>query len=67
MHDGRRVSVLDLVDDGRDLAAALAEASMLPPSERAAALDRVIQPTVELATAEARCEALFLLIRARRR
>lgn len=52
---GRRVSVLDLVDDGRDLAKALAEVAQLPPSERGAALARVVQPVIEVASVRSTC------------
>lgn len=49
---GRRVSVLDLVDDGRSLAQALAEVAQLPPSERGEALARIVCPVIEVATAD---------------
>lgn len=54
--EGRRVSVLDLVDDGHELAVALAEASRLPPSARAAALDAVVRPALQVAAPDACCE-----------
>lgn len=41
---GKRVSVLDLVDDGHSLANALAELSRLPSSERSRALAKVVRP-----------------------
>lgn len=52
---GRRASVLDLVDDGRSLALALAEVAQLPPSERGEALARVVNPVVEVASATSTC------------
>lgn len=60
VHMGRRVSILDLIDDGGALSEELAEIAMLPPSERAAALDRLIRPSVEVISADARCEATGL-------
>lgn len=53
---GRRVSVLDLVDDGGGLSQALAEVAQRPPSEREEALARVVQPVVEVATATSTCK-----------
>ena len=53
---GEQVSVLDLVDDGHDLAVALADASRLPPSFRSAALDAIIRPVIEVAAADQYCE-----------
>lgn len=53
---GRRVSVLDLVDDGHDLSVTLADISCLPPSLRDEALGEVVRPTLQVATPEDRCE-----------
>jgi hypothetical protein len=53
---GRRVSVLDLVDDGHSLALALSEAAQLPPSERVSALGRIVRPSLEVVAAGAQCE-----------
>lgn len=52
---GRRVSIADLIDDGHALAAALRDASRLPPSERDAALCRLVQPEIEVVASDRRC------------
>lgn len=57
---GNRFSVLDLVDDGHDLAMQLAEAAKLPPSERAIALRTLVRPTVQIAESGVRCESTGL-------
>ncbi|MGK3998907.1 Druantia anti-phage system protein DruA [Sorangium sp. So ce1024] len=62
VYEGRRVSVLDLIDDGHALSAALADVAALPPAERTTALDAVIRPTVELANSEAKCATTGLLL-----
>jgi len=43
--EGRRVSVLDLVDDGHALSTSLAKVAKLPPSERPRALASVVRPS----------------------
>ena len=58
--DGRRVSVLDLVDDGHELAMALAEAAKLPPSERVVALRDLVQPVLQIAESGTRCDVTGL-------
>lgn len=58
----RRVSVLDLVDDGSALASALRAAAMDPPSERALALTRVVQPMLEIVEAGATCSMTGLML-----
>ena len=58
--EGRRVSVLDLVDDGHTLAVALAEAAKLPPSEREVMLRDLVQPTVQIAESGTRCDVTGL-------
>lgn len=60
VHAGQRVSVLSLVDDGHDLAVRLKEVAGLPPSERIAALARVIAPELEIATADELCRTTGL-------
>lgn len=55
-HQGAKVSVLDLVDDGHSLAVALADASRFPPSKRGAALDAVVRPVLQVAAPDERCE-----------
>lgn len=52
---GRKVSVLNLIDDGHDLASQLRDVALLPPSERPAALRRVVSPAIEVATADTMC------------
>src|SRR5690606_36923790 len=54
--EGKRVSVLDLVDNGSELAADLAHAALAPPSRRGELLDRIISPTLQVATAKDLCE-----------
>jgi hypothetical protein len=53
---GRRVSILDLVDDGHDLSVTLADIARLPPSLRDQALAQVVRPTLQVATPDDRCE-----------
>jgi Druantia protein DruA len=52
---GRRVSVLDLVDDGASLAVELQRASAISEPERLWALRRVIHPQIEFALPSQRC------------
>jgi len=47
--------VLDLVDDGADLAARLVEVARMPPADRAQALDAHVRPVIEIATPGAKC------------
>lgn len=53
--NGRLVSVTDVIDDGRALAAELRNALARPAVERAAALRAVVHPAVELVTPNTRC------------
>lgn len=53
--NGQRVSILNLIDDGRALAAALDAVAQSPDATRDAELAKVVQPTLHLATAEDRC------------
>jgi len=53
--NGQRVSILDLIDDGRTLAAELDRVARLGEFARHAALEKVVCPTLHLATADARC------------
>lgn len=50
LHLGRRVSIRELVDDGHSLAMALADADRLPAAERRAALEAIVQPTIQVAS-----------------
>jgi hypothetical protein len=59
---GRRVSVLDLVDDGRDLALALTDLARLPPSRRTAELRKIIKPSLQIATSDTKCEITGLTL-----
>jgi hypothetical protein len=52
---GERSSVLDLIDDGADLAAALRRANLLPEQQREDAIARLINPVVEVCEAGVRC------------
>ncbi len=52
---GRRISVLDLIDDGHDLAVALRDIARLPPSERHHALRGVVRPEIDVVLADTRC------------
>jgi hypothetical protein len=52
----KKVSVLDLVDDGHALAVGLSEAAALPPSERVAALRGFVRPVLEVAGADIKCK-----------
>jgi uncharacterized protein DUF4338 len=56
LHRDSFVSVLSLLRDGRELAAALRAANLGPEARRAAALDQVVQPYLEFVDEEARCE-----------
>lgn len=55
-HGDRPVSILDLVDDGHDLSVQLAELTRLPPSQRARAVEGVVRPVIQVATADDHCE-----------
>lgn len=52
---GHRSSVLDLIDDGKDLAHVLASIHKLPTGDRQRALAHVIDPVVEICEAGRRC------------
>ncbi len=52
----RRVSILDLIDDGQSLAVEMTAAAALPPSERGVELDRIVRPVLQFATAAKNCE-----------
>jgi hypothetical protein len=62
VHKRRRVSVLDLMDDGHSLAAELSEFSRLPPSERPDHLRRLVRPQLEFVEAQAVCNETGLLL-----
>ncbi len=53
---GRRVSVLDLVDDGEQLAALLAQCAAYNPPLRAERLSSIVRPRVEPVIVGARCD-----------
>jgi hypothetical protein len=52
---GQRVSIADLIDDGAALASELERVALLQAPSRAASLEKVVHPTLHLATAEDRC------------
>lgn len=52
---GRRSSIVDLIDNGADLAAELGNIRSLPEFEREAALAELIEPVVEVCEPGARC------------
>lgn len=56
VHHGRRVSTLDLVDDGHLLAASLRNVTILPLEERASALSAIIRPALEVIEPGSTCE-----------
>ena len=60
--DNGKSSVLDLVDDGRDLARRLAEVRNLPAGEQEAALRAVVDPVVEVCEPSVRCRDTGLLL-----
>lgn len=51
----RRSSILDLIDDGADLAARLARINQLPEGDREAALAELVEPVIEVCEAGVRC------------
>lgn len=53
---GRKLSILNLVDDGHDLAVQLEQAARLPPSERMDALKAIVHPAITVVEAGQRCE-----------
>lgn len=53
--DHGNTSILDLIDDGADLAKALAAVNEMPEDQREAALAKVVDPVVEVCDASARC------------
>jgi Domain of unknown function (DUF4338) len=55
LFDGKRVSVLNLVDDGHSLANDLADHARLPPSERPRALAKVVRPQLVVIQSGATC------------
>lgn len=52
---GHKSSVLDLIDDGRDLARALSDAAKLEGDERARALATIVDPVVEICETGRKC------------
>lgn len=52
---GRKSSILELIDDGADLAEALRRANTLPQAEREAALAGLVDPVIEVCEAGSRC------------
>ncbi|HWP36029.1 MAG TPA: Druantia anti-phage system protein DruA [Gemmatimonadales bacterium] len=63
MFNGRRVSVLDLVDRGQELEQILGGLRSQPDEERLEALSRLIQPVVQVCDDNTRCEHTGLLLR----
>lgn len=57
---GKKLSILSLVDDGHELAVRLEQAARLPPSERLAALKGIVQPIIAVVEAGQRCESTGL-------
>ena len=53
--DHGNTSIIDLIDDGADLARALAKINDLPADEREAALAKVVDPVVEVCETGVRC------------
>jgi hypothetical protein len=53
--EGRHVSIADVIDDGRSLAAELRRVSALPVEQREAELGQLIRPVVQLVTPDAVC------------
>jgi hypothetical protein len=54
-HRGGRSSVIDLIDDGADLAASLRRANSLPDDERERAIAELFDPVIEICEAGVRC------------
>lgn len=61
--NGRKVSVLDLVDNGEELQQILERLSSQPVDQRLEALSGLIQPTIQVCDASTRCEKTGLLLR----
>jgi Domain of unknown function (DUF4338) len=59
---GGHSSILDLIDDGAELASALRRINALPVPERDAALGRLVEPVVEVCEARVRCADTGLLL-----
>lgn len=55
-HAGKRVSVLNLVDDGAALATELARVAAIPMEERESALASIVRPVIQVATLDSVCE-----------
>ena len=55
LYEGKLVSVLQLLRDGRDLTKSLRAALSLPENERAQGLDAAIDPYLQFVTDDARC------------
>lgn len=53
--NGKKSSILDLIDDGAALAAELRRVNAFPESEREGALGELIDPVIEVCEAGARC------------
>jgi hypothetical protein len=60
LHEGKHVSVLQLLRDGRELARSLRAALARPEEERAEALGAVIDPYLEFVAEDARCSTTGL-------
>ena len=53
--NGKKSSILDLIDDGAALSAALRQVNALPESKREEALAQLVDPLIEVCEAGARC------------
>ena len=53
--NGKKSSILDLIDDGAALSAALRQVNALPESKREEALAQLVDPVIEVCEAGARC------------
>lgn len=57
LHEGRGMSIRCLIDDGSELAEELGRIASLPPVDRLTALQRVIDPVVEICDEKTKCAA----------
>lgn len=60
--NGEKVSIVDLIDDGRDLAAQFRRINALPQEVRADELAKLVDPVIEVCEAGARCADTGLLL-----
>lgn len=62
-HGGSDVSIVSLIDNGAELARALAEIADLPAAQRVEKLAAIVDPVVEIVTAENHCAYTGLYMR----